>query len=183
MLERGNFESPIGPIALFAYDDRLVGLEFADRAERIEALQAKLEQRLDTPAMRDVVDPAGAATRLRAYFDGDRDALAGQPVTLYGTPFQRAVWAALCEIPAGVTWSYAQLAERVGCPGGQRAAGAANGRNPVSLVVPCHRVIASSGALHGYGGGLERKAWLLEHEGARVARRTLPGIVSETVTV
>ena len=183
MLEQGAFESPIGTIALFAHDGRLAGLEFADRTDRIDDLRARLERRFGEIAAPHTPDPAGAVTRLRAYFAGDRDALADQPVTLHGTPFQRGVWAALCEIPAGTTWSYGRLAEHIGHPGAQRAAGAANGRNPVALVVPCHRVIASSGALHGYGGGLERKAWLLEHERALPAGLALPGIASGVALV
>ena len=82
-----------------------------------------------------------------------------------GTPFQRSVWAALVEIPAGETVSYAALARRIGRPAAVRAVGLANGANPVGIVVPCHRVIGSNGALTGYGGGLPRKAWLLRHEG------------------
>ena len=87
-----------------------------------------------------------------------------------GTPFQQAVWAMLCAIPAGETWTYAQLAGRIGRPTAVRAVGHANGANPVALVVPCHRVIGSNGALTGYGGSLPRKRWLLEHEGASFRR-------------
>ena len=105
---------------------------------------------------------------LNAYFDGDLDALSGIDVRFdRGTPFQQQVWHALQGIPVGETISYAQLADRVGRPTGFRAVGAANGQNPVAIVVPCHRVIASDGGLGGYGGGLDRKRWLLGHEGAR----------------
>ena len=86
-----------------------------------------------------------------------------------GTPFQRAVWAALRRIPAGETLSYGQLAAQIGKPKAVRAVGLANGSNPVGVVVPCHRVIGADGSLTGYGGGLPRKLWLLEHEGARLA--------------
>lgn len=103
---------------------------------------------------------------IQAYFAGDLVALAAAPWRGGGTAFQEAVWAALCEIPVGETWSYARLAERIGRPTAVRAVGLANGSNPVALVVPCHRVIGSSGALTGYAGGLERKRWLLAHEGA-----------------
>ena len=81
-----------------------------------------------------------------------------------GTPFQRKVWQGLCAIPYGETMSYAELARRIGHPGASRAVGSANGRNPISIVVPCHRVIAADGTLGGYGGGLDRKEWLLQHE-------------------
>jgi methylated-DNA-[protein]-cysteine S-methyltransferase len=87
-------------------------------------------------------------------------------VELHGTEFERAVWTQLCRIPAGTTISYTELATRVGSPRGSRAAGQANGRNPVALFVPCHRVIAADGTLGGYGGGLDRKRRLLAHEGA-----------------
>ena len=116
--------------------------------------------------LRTTNDPAGAAARLDEYFRGDLGALDRQPVELHGTPFQLAVWGALCEIPAGRTWSYGELAAHIGAPNACRAVGAANGSNPVALFVPCHRVIASDGTLHGYGGGLDRKQWLLAHEGA-----------------
>lgn len=102
--------------------------------------------------------------RFDAYFAGQADAFGTVAWEGAGTAFQKQVWAALCEIPAGETWSYAQLAERIGRPTAVRAVGLANGSNPVALVVPCHRVI---GSLTGYGGGLHRKRWLLEHEGAR----------------
>lgn len=104
------------------------------------------------------------AAALAAYFAGDLDALTALPAAPEGTPFQQRVWAALREIPAGRTWSYQQLAERVGSVA--RAVGSANGANPVGIVIPCHRVIGADGGLVGYAGGLEAKRWLLRHEGA-----------------
>lgn len=101
-----------------------------------------------------------------AYFSGQRDALSTVLWEGTGTFFQRQVWSALCVIPAGETWSYTQLATHIGRPKAIRAVGLANGSNPVALVVPCHRVIGSNGTLTGYGGGLARKRWLLDHEGA-----------------
>jgi methylated-DNA-[protein]-cysteine S-methyltransferase len=106
-----------------------------------------------------------------AYFAGQTDAFETVAWDGAGTAFQRQVWDALCTIPAGETWSYAQLAQRIGRPTAVRAVGLANGSNPVALVVPCHRVIGSNGSLTGYGGGLPRKRWLLEHEGARFGER------------
>lgn len=103
--------------------------------------------------------------QLRSYFAGELQAF-DMPLALEGTPFQCAVWAALRQVPYGATISYAELARRVGQPGAARAVGSANGRNPVGIVVPCHRVIAADGTLGGYGGGLERKRWLLDHEAA-----------------
>lgn len=103
---------------------------------------------------------------LSACFDGDFSALVSVPVDLAGTEFQRTVWAALRTIPPGRTLSYGELARKIGRPNAVRSVGAANGANPVSLVIPCHRVIASDGRLGGYGWGPERKRWLLTHEGA-----------------
>ena len=113
-------------------------------------------------------DPRGGAPAkaLRRYFAGDFDALDAVEVDTGGTPFQQEVWRALRRIPAGSTWSYARLASEIGRPSATRAVAAANGANPVSIVVPCHRVIGSDGSLTGYGGGLPRKRWLLVHEGA-----------------
>ena len=106
-----------------------------------------------------------------AYFAGQTDAFDDIAWEGAGTEFQKTVWKALCTIPVGQTWTYAQLAERIGRPTAVRAVGLANGSNPVALVVPCHRVIGSNGSLTGYGGGLHRKRWLLEHEGANFGGR------------
>lgn len=105
-------------------------------------------------------------SRFEAYFGGRTDAFDDIRWEGAGTAFQKTVWETLCTIPAGQTWSYARLAEKIGRPTAVRAVGLANGSNPVALVVPCHRVIGSNGSLTGYGGGLHRKRWLLEHEGA-----------------
>ncbi|MGA7629731.1 MAG: methylated-DNA--[protein]-cysteine S-methyltransferase [Terriglobales bacterium] len=101
---------------------------------------------------------------IKRYFAGEVEVIDALPVETGGTPFQRQVWRALRKIPYGMTVSYAQLAERIGRPTAVRAVGLANGSNPVGVVVPCHRVIGSNGSLTGYGGGVERKRWLLEHE-------------------
>jgi methylated-DNA-[protein]-cysteine S-methyltransferase len=112
-------------------------------------------------------DPSGILTALAAYFAGDLVALAPIPVRFErGTAFQHDVWGALRQIPVGETISYAELARRVGRPSAFRAVGSANGQNPIGIVVPCHRVIAADGKLGGYAGGLDRKRWLLAHEGA-----------------
>lgn len=111
--------------------------------------------------------PEPARGALVAYFGGDASALDGLEWVASGTPFQLQVWRALCTIPTGETLSYAGLAARIGRPSAVRAVGLANGANPISLVVPCHRVIGADGSLTGYGGGLPRKQWLLAHEGAR----------------
>lgn len=110
--------------------------------------------------------PARVRKALKRYFDGDLAAFEGIEVALRGTPFQEQVWGALQKIPAGRTASYADLAARIGRPTAVRAVGLANGQNPVPIMIPCHRVIGRDGSLTGFGGGLERKAWLLRHEGA-----------------
>ncbi len=141
-------DTPTGLVEIEVDDDTLVGLNFVE----------------DSTADRD--DPSGIADRLRRYFDGQLDALDDVPVRFdRGTPFQQEVWEALRGIPVGETISYAELARRVGRPTGFRAVGSANGRNPIAVVVPCHRVIAADGSLGGYSGGLDNKRWLLAHEG------------------
>ncbi len=107
----------------------------------------------------------GVAAVMARYFTGEIGVLDTIPVELNGTPFQKNVWQALRRIPGGSTISYAELAKRIGEPSAVRAVGTANGANPVAVIVPCHRVIGSDGRLTGYGGGLDRKQWLLEHEG------------------
>ena len=112
-------------------------------------------------------DPGGLSSAMRRYFKGDRAVIDKLPVKTAGTPFQRSVWKALRKIKCGTTISYAELARRIGRPKAVRAVGLANGQNPIGVVVPCHRVIGSNGSLTGYGGGLPRKKWLLEHEGVQ----------------
>ena len=162
-IQLSRLDSPIGPLLLAVGEGELVGLDF-DLSE--EAAIARLAQ---THAGR-TVEPARRGNkivdRVKSYFAGRIHALDELPVAPVGTPFQRKVWRALRRIPVGRTISYLELATRVGNPAAMRAVGAANGKNPVALVVPCHRVIASDGNLHGYGGGLWRKEWLLRHEGA-----------------
>ena len=111
-------------------------------------------------------DPFGLTTRLASYFAGDIAAIDDIPTATAGTTFQREVWRALRNIPAGTTISYGELARRIDRRNAVRAVGLANGSNPVSIVVPCHRVIGANGSLTGYGGGLHRKEWLLAHERA-----------------
>ncbi|HYV45788.1 MAG TPA: methylated-DNA--[protein]-cysteine S-methyltransferase [Myxococcaceae bacterium] len=154
-----RYESPIGPLVLAAEGDVLVALEFPHRAKKVRE-QWSAE---DGPLSKKI------RAALDAYFAGDLGAIDRLEVRTEGTPFQREVWATLRRIPAGQVWSYKQLAREVGRPKAMRAVGAANGANPVALVVPCHRVIATGGKLGGYGGGLDRKEWLLRHEHALIA--------------
>jgi methylated-DNA-[protein]-cysteine S-methyltransferase len=168
MLHMSVIESPVGPLTLAARGDRLCALHFGN--VRDDLAQALLGA---DPAGQIVTgDPAGATTALRAYFDGDLDALDRVQVEPTGTPFQLRVWSSLRAVRGGRTASYADIARTIGAPAAVRAVGAANGANPIAIVVPCHRIIGSSGSLTGYGGGLDRKRWLLEHEGVllRIAR-------------
>ena len=112
-------------------------------------------------------DPAGCGTALRSYFAGDLGAIETLAAAPVGTPFQREVWSALRTIPCGSTMSYGALARQLGRPAASRAVGLANGANPISIVIPCHRVIGANGSLTGYGGGLDRKRWLIAHEAKR----------------
>ena len=118
-------------------------------------------------SLADAVKPSRAASVLGAYFEGDLQAIDRLKTANGGTAFQRKVWAALRSIPARSTISYGALAAWLGMPGAARAVGLANGANPIAIVVPCHRVIGSNGALTGYGGGIDRKRWLLAHEAGR----------------
>jgi methylated-DNA-[protein]-cysteine S-methyltransferase len=148
-------DSPVGPLTLTAIDGALAGLYMDDQRHR--------------PADDVFGDRADAALfveterQLVEYFAGDRTDF-DVPLAMVGTDFQRIVWGALREIPYGETESYGQLALRIGKPGAARAVGLANGKNPVGIIVPCHRVVGSSGDLTGYGGGLERKRVLLDLE-------------------
>ena len=134
----------------------------------VESLARLLERWYPGEHTAVAVDPAGAASALSAYFAGDLQALADIPVVLHGTPFQRRVWERLREVPAGRTATYGAIAAAIGARSAVRAVGAANGANPVSIIVPCHRIIGATGGLVGYGGGLERKRWLLDHESRRL---------------
>jgi len=154
--------TPIGEVDVVAdAEGRLRVLEFHDRPQRL-AGALRLHHRGQTVAAG--AAPAAVRDGLEAYFAGELAALKTIPWTIGGTAFQQQVWNALVEIPLGETTSYARLAERIGRPAAVRAVGAANGANPIAVVVPCHRVIGTGGALTGYGGGVERKRWLLAYE-------------------
>jgi methylated-DNA-[protein]-cysteine S-methyltransferase len=163
-LRYDRLPTPIGEALLLTDDDGLLrALDWEDHEPRLRRLAQRHYGDVEL-----VGGPAPRAVRgaLGDYFAGDPTAIAGLAWRTRGTPFQRQVWAALCDIPLGETLSYAGLAARIGAPKAVRAVGLANGANPVGVVVPCHRVIGTNGSLTGYGGGLERKRWLLAHEGA-----------------
>lgn len=162
-LQLDRFAAPLGDLLLVFDAKGLRALDFVDYEARLHRLL-----RLHYGSVELVAAPAPAAIvdALRAYFAGDLGALDAIAVATGGSDFQRQVWAALRTIPAGATTSYGELAAAIGRPGASRAVGLANGANPIGIVVPCHRVIGANGALTGYAGGVERKRWLLRHEGA-----------------
>jgi methylated-DNA-[protein]-cysteine S-methyltransferase len=159
-----RIETPIGELVIVADDaGRLRAVEWTDHDANLQrSLRLQYGERgfSLTPAP----NPAGLSAAMRAYFAGNLTAIDDLPVATGGTDFQRQVWRALRQIPCGETISYGELARRIDRPAAVRAVGLANGSNPISVVVPCHRVIGSDGSLTGYGGGIERKRWLLTHE-------------------
>ena len=158
----GRWDSPIGPLAVATISDLLVGIDLGGDPV---ALEAQLVKKNGPPA---AGSPSPAIlARLKRYFAGELEAIDDIVVDPAGTPFQQRVWTALRAVRAGTTTSYSALAQRIGAPNAVRAVGAANGANPIPIVIPCHRVIGADGRLVGYGGGLDRKRWLLAHEGVR----------------
>lgn len=153
--------SPLGTMLLVTDGVALRALDFHDYAERMHRL---LRLHYGAYELTRSADGGEAAAAVQAYLDGDMAALGRVRVATGGTAFQRQVWAELRAVPPGTTTSYGQLAGRIGRGSASRAVGMANGANPVAIVVPCHRVIGANAQLTGYGGGLHRKRWLLEHE-------------------
>jgi len=162
---RSYIPSPLGPMLALSSDDGLCALEF-DSNRRHVRLDARLRRWFPPHQIVNRNTPVLARTQtwLDAYFAGENAAPPDVPLDLRGAPFELRVWSSLQTIPAGSTSSYGAVARAVGAPDASRAVGAANGANPVSIIVPCHRVIGSDGSLVGYGGGLEKKKWLLNHE-------------------
>ena len=156
--------SPVGALLLIAEDAGLTGLYLTPHRHGPDRNVERVHVAARPGPAAEVV--AEARAQLAAYFAGTRTAFS-LPLVARGTPFQMRVWTALREIRFGETISYAELARRIAAPTPVPAVGAANGRNPLSIIVPCHRVIGADGSLTGFGGGVERKRWLLEHEGAR----------------
>jgi methylated-DNA-[protein]-cysteine S-methyltransferase len=165
MLRVTTLASPIGELTLAAHDQKICVLHFGTDDEGV---RRSLRRWYPAETIEAAPDPAGAIDRLQAYFDGELDALDSIDVELNGTTFQKQVWAALRTVRAGTTAAYAEIARAIAAPSAIRAVGAANGANPIAVIVPCHRIIGTNGSLTGYGGGLDRKRWLLEHEGLRL---------------
>jgi methylated-DNA-[protein]-cysteine S-methyltransferase len=158
-----TLETPIGPaLVVTDADGNLRAFDWEDHAARIREL---LRLQYGAVELKEARMPASIRAALSAYFKGDLDALEAIEWRIAGTPFQQKVWNALPRIPAGRTMTYGALAARLGSPNATRAVGHANGSNPISVVIPCHRLIAANGGLVKYGSGLARKRWLLAHEG------------------
>jgi methylated-DNA-[protein]-cysteine S-methyltransferase len=158
-----RLQTPIGVALLVTDADGVLrALDWEDYQPRMKDL---LRLQYGAVVLKDAPSPGDIKTALGGYFKGDLDRLSGIRWRVAGTPFQHKVWTALPEIPAGKTMSYGALAAKLGAPNAMRAVGHANGSNPISVVVPCHRLIGANGSLIKYGGGLERKRWLLKHEG------------------
>lgn len=155
--------SPIGDIIVVSDGENLRALDFDDYEARMLGL---LRRHYGEVRLHPAANPGGVSDIIRHYLDGDLEAIVGVKLATNGTQFQRLVWQHLLRIPTGVTWSYGELARSIGKPKASRAVGLANGSNPIAIVVPCHRVIGANGNLTGYGGGMERKQWLLAHEHA-----------------
>ncbi|HEY2444859.1 MAG TPA: methylated-DNA--[protein]-cysteine S-methyltransferase [Rhizomicrobium sp.] len=173
MSERENLfydriESPVGRLVIVADESGKLRMLSFDKGDDYWSREFKRLFPGATPAAKR--NPFGFALKLKAYFEGDMAALESIPVRFQGTPFQNKVWKALRGIPVGTTTSYGALARKIGEPKAMRAVGLANGSNPIAIVVPCHRVIGSDGTLTGFGGGLPRKKWLLEHEARHCAK-------------
>lgn len=151
MAARARYRSPVGTLTIEVDDEGLRALRFGAQGAPRPPVSAAEDRHLE-----------GARAALKEYFAGRAPEL--PPLALHGSDFQRAVWEALLEIPWGETRTYGEVAARIGRPGSARAVGGANHENPVAILVPCHRVVAAGGALGGYGGGVEKKRWLLAHE-------------------
>ncbi len=171
-------DTPTGRMLIVTDDDqRLRGVDWEDHEDRMRRLLRR--QYRDDVLLRDAGRESAALRALSAYFSGELDALTEIETATGGTDFQRQVWAALRRIPVGHTVSYGSLAASIGRADAVRAVGLANGANPIAIVVPCHRVIGADGSLTGFGGGIDRKRWLLAHEGpaadrARMRRQRAP---------
>ena len=159
------FDSPVGNILVIADADQLCYLDFEDNDERLDRLNSRRFGKFEITPKANVLN---MQNRLEKYFNGDWDAFDGLNISTDGTSFQQQVWNSLRTIPAGDAISYDQLAGAIKNPKAVRAVASANARNPVAIIIPCHRVIGKDGSLRGYAGGLDRKAWLLNHEGFHI---------------
>jgi methylated-DNA-[protein]-cysteine S-methyltransferase len=174
-----QIDSPVGKLLLAVKGDRLCTLDFSGYEERMRLL---LQKRYGEVTLRAVSDPCGYSSRLRAYFAGDLRCVDEIPVETGGTSFQQQVWLALRTIPAGTVTTYGTLSTQLlGNGNGSRAVGITNSLNPIAIVLPCHRVVGANHELTGYAGGLERKRWLLAHEGVELPPKSKQRPAAELV--
>jgi methylated-DNA-[protein]-cysteine S-methyltransferase len=166
-----HLDTPTGRIVLMSEGNVLRVLDWENKAARMQRLLQKHYG--NNVHLQPATQPSEALLALQAYFNGDIEAVNHIQTATNGTEFQKAVWNALRTIPAGQTMSYGELATTIGNPKASRAVGLANGSNPIAIIVPCHRVIGANSSLTGFGGGLERKHWLLDHENALPAKAKL----------
>ncbi|QWV92357.1 methylated-DNA--[protein]-cysteine S-methyltransferase [Geomonas oryzisoli] len=174
MMYVARYASPLGGIMLASDGDSLVGLWLEGQKYFAASLQEGTEEKPDLPAL------VAARQWLDAYFRGERPAIADLPLAPKGGSFRRAVWDILCEIPYGKVFTYGEIAKRIAAQTGKatmsaQAVGGAVGHNPISIIIPCHRVVGTNGSLTGYAGGIDKKIKLLQHEGADLSRLWLPG--------
>jgi len=163
-LLKDQFNTPIGEMVIVVdHDGNLRAVDWADHADRMLRLLRRHYGK-NGFTLETAQNPGGLTRTMKNYFAGELSSIDAVAAQTAGKPFQREVWRSLREIPYGLTISYGEFAKRIGRPKAVRAVGLANGANPIGVVVPCHRVIGSSGSLTGYGGGIERERWLLEHE-------------------
>jgi methylated-DNA-[protein]-cysteine S-methyltransferase len=171
-----RIDSAIGTILLVSDGESLCALDYADYEERMRTLLQRHYREFHLQA---VVNPQGFSSRIRAYLAGDLGSLNSIPINTGGTVFQHRVWSTLRTIPPGTVLSYGEMASRLGKSTSYRAVGMTNALNPIAIVVPCHRLVGANGALTGYAGGLERKRWLLQHEGVDLVKLASGGAVGE----
>jgi methylated-DNA-[protein]-cysteine S-methyltransferase len=161
-----RIETPLGEMILVARDGVVLLLEFVEATDRVEReMKARFGKAGDYELVT-ASNPFGFSGKIRRYFDGELSIIDDMPADGGGTAFEKSVWGALRKIPLGTTCSYGALAKSLNYTNAMRAVGLANGKNPIAVIVPCHRVIGANGTLTGYGGGLHRKEWLLRHERA-----------------
>jgi O-6-methylguanine DNA methyltransferase len=165
-ISRAILKTPLGDMLALDSGDGLCALEFTGPKKRLPRLEARLRRYFPGHTLVDGETRTIKQTRtwLDRYFAGKSADISGLPLDMRGAAFEQRVWKALRAIPPGVTTSYGAIAKALGSAGASRAVGMANGANPIAIIVPCHRVIGASGSLTGYGGGLERKTWLIDHE-------------------
>ena len=164
-----RIDSALGTLLIVGDGERLCALDYADYEERMRTL---LQRQYGEFHLREAADLNGFSNHIRAYLAGDIQCIDTIPVSTGGTDFQQQVWTALRTIPPGSVLSYGALAEKIGKPDAYRAVGMSNALNPIAIVVPCHRLVGVNGTLTGYAGGLERKRWLLQHEGVDMDKLT-----------